>query len=95
MTRAGFDEFSARLLHQLRQFRCAIAVEHVESAEGDDVAAGEDVMRAALHHSPYIKIVHVQERCDGDAQHVSRTDRLSSNLLQEVGHAISVATGCV
>ena len=82
-------------LLQLRKLGGAVSVEHIVGAEGNDVATGEYVMRAALHHSPYIKVVHVQERCNGDAQHVAGTDRLPRDLLQEIGHTIGIATGCV
>ena len=58
---------------QLRQGDFAVAVQHVVRTEGDDMTRGQDVVRAALHHTPHIKIVRIQKRRNRDPKQLFPT----------------------
>ena len=53
---------------QLRQRYFAVAIEHVVGTERNDVAGGENVVRATFHDPAHIEVVYIEKRCDGNAQ---------------------------
>ena len=61
-----------------------IAIQNIVSAKRDDMSAGQHVMRAALHDSPYIKVVCVQKRGDCDPQELLASKFLFDRFGKEI-----------
>lgn len=46
----------------------SVPVQDVVRAEWNDVPGGQNVVRAALHHAPHVKVVCIEKGSDGDTQ---------------------------
>lgn len=80
----------------MRKCDGSVSIKDVVRTKGNYVAAGEDVMRATLHHAADVKIVDVKKGGNGNAENVARTYSLSKRVLQKSfdERAVGGETGC-
>ena len=58
-------------------------IKRVVRTKRNDVSARKDVVCAALHQLPNVKVVSIQKTRNGDAQHVAGTGRTGQDFAEE------------